>query len=171
MESIPEGLTEKEKDLISDLCFTERKQGTLLSTGANLSDTCSVKTSKSTPLIDLYSLGTGIYSLFLDYAQSKWPDLNLVHERDYNNNGTLFLAKKVARHLDFVKKNGIRFGSTSSARSDADRYVLVKINGNRVPCQIEWLVQLQVPTEAAVLCAVVSPFVANFDIRQTPWDL
>ncbi|KAF8594834.1 hypothetical protein BDV93DRAFT_565008 [Ceratobasidium sp. AG-I] len=171
VESIPDGVTEQEKDIISSLCFARRNCGTLLETSANLSDGHLLEAPKFAAPLDLHSLGPGIYSLFLAFAQSTWPQLNFSHEQDYNQAGNLFLAKKVARHLNFIKRSGIRFGSSSSAQTDADRYVLARLDGRQVPCQIEWLVRLQVAHEDVFLCAVVSPFVSDHNIMRTPWDL
>ncbi|KAF8599098.1 hypothetical protein BDV93DRAFT_407383, partial [Ceratobasidium sp. AG-I] len=171
VESMPGEVTEQEKNVIAKLCFTSENRGTLLASSANLNSSVALETSKSAPALDLYLLDQSVYPLLLQFAQTCWPHLNLISERNYHQTGTLFLSKKVARHLDFVSRNGLRFGSTSSTRTHADSFALAQLGNQKTPCQIQHLVRLEVGTEATVICAIISPFVTNSSIAATPWDL
>lgn len=59
------------------------------------------------------------YGLLLRYVQDLWPDLNVIDDNSLEE-GTPFYRSKATRPLAYVRKNGIRYSSTSNRRTNAD---------------------------------------------------
>lgn len=74
--------------------------------------------------------------------------------------------------FSFILRAGIRYGSCTAPRTDADQYALVSIDGELVPCRIIHHLQIQFHDNAApVLCSVVRRMVSDDRIPSMPWDL
>lgn len=172
MENLPEDTTPEEKAQISQLCFGKRNRGTLLSQAhMSATDPADIRPSHYSRKVDLRTLGVDVYTATLKFAQKAWPELNLKHDQQIHTGGTLFLARRVAEHLDFIIKAGIRYGSTSSSRTLADRYILAKLDGQLCACRIEHHFRLTVGDNVPILAVAVRHFLTDDNLPSLPWDL
>jgi hypothetical protein len=88
------------------------------------------------------------------------------------DDGTNFWAAKVAHVLPYVRKSGIRYGSTSNRRTQADCYAFIEEGQmKRVPVEISTLVVVKVLDEAPHVCAIVRRMISNDNIPLFPWDI
>lgn len=111
------------------------------------------------------------YPLLLAYCQRLWPTLDLIDEHSVDD-GTNFWAAKVAHLLPYVRKDGIRYGSTSNRRTQADCYAFIE-DGlmKRVPVEISTLFVVKVQDRLPHVCAIVRRMLSDDNIPQLPWDL
>lgn len=123
--------------------------------------------------VDLRALDdTGmLYSSILSFAQRTWPHLRLTSDLDFHNlDGHCFQSHKVAKQLQFVYCNSLRYGSAASSRTPADQYAIMLANGARFPVRILWHFQIEVLDEEPQLCSVVARLDTS-NIPVLPWAL
>jgi hypothetical protein len=116
--------------------------------------------------------GTDLYTLLFNHCRQLWPDLRLRRELSLEE-GTSFIGSKVARRLPYVRKDGLRYGSTSNTRSKADSFAFIEYGGTRVPVQIKdiFAVQIQDSGKPLHVCAVVQRLFSDQELPHMPWDL
>jgi hypothetical protein len=113
------------------------------------------------------------YPLLLEYFQRLWPTLNVIDEHSVGD-GTNFWAAKVARVLPYIRKDGIRYGSTSNRRTQADCYAFIETQDGlvkRVPVEISTLLVVKIQDRPSHVCAIVRRMLSNGNIPRLPWDL
>jgi hypothetical protein len=119
--------------------------------------------------IDLRSIQpVGTYGLLLAYCRRLWPDLHLIDDFSLDE-GLTFLASKSARALPYIRKDSLRYGSTSNRRTKADSYAFISLGGTRVPVEISLLLAVQVPGKRPHICAVVRKMTVADGFRHLPW--
>lgn len=78
----------------------------------------------------------------------------------------------MAEQLDFIYKAGIRYGSTLSRRTLADRYVLARLSNSQLfACRIEHHFRLTVDGKEPAIAVAIRRFVTSESLPTTPWDL
>ncbi|KAG9079267.1 hypothetical protein FS749_008656 [Ceratobasidium sp. UAMH 11750] len=176
LERLPEGATAAEKAVLQQLCSYGEERGTLLSMTESLhGQEPVIKTSavhsRFVNLCELDDTGE-IYLAVLEFAQCRWPDLNLVSDLELGNpNGRLFLSNRSAKPLQFVHRNTIRYGCETSLRTDTDQFALIlRRDGCRYPVKILRHFQLEVALQEPVTCMVVSRLDMN-NVPLMPWSL
>lgn len=111
------------------------------------------------------------YGLLLRYVQALWPDLNVIDDNSLEE-GTPFYRSKATRPLAYVRKNGIRYSSTSNRRTNADSVAFIYNEPNgRIPVEIIALLSVQLGDKAPHVCAIVRPMHVDDNIPSFPWDL
>ncbi|KAH9940309.1 hypothetical protein B0H21DRAFT_697685, partial [Amylocystis lapponica] len=120
-------------------------------------------------------LGPGtarLYGLALAYCRQLYPDLNLIDDFSVDP-GVLFTAHKVARALPYIRKDGIRYGSTANRRTKADSYAFITntISLQRYPVEISALLGFKIQDNAPHICAVIRKFKTAENMPALPWDL
>ncbi|RDB30064.1 hypothetical protein Hypma_014106 [Hypsizygus marmoreus] len=111
------------------------------------------------------------YSLMLRYVQTLWPDEDIINDQSLDN-GTPFYRAKTCRPLSYVRKDGIRFGSTHNRATNADSIAfMLDEAGHRVPIEIVSLLSVQLAEKTPHVCAIVRRMYCNDDIPVFPWDL
>lgn len=119
--------------------------------------------------------GQDLYSLLLNYARSLWPDLRLRRQFMLSEgDGRPFVQDEVASRLPYIRKDGLRYGSTANARTKSDVHAFLLRDGLRVPIQIEHLFLLKIPNCAHPphACAVIRRLRCDIQLPfQVPWSL
>ena len=111
------------------------------------------------------------YSLLLRYLQVLWPDLNIIDESSVGA-GTTFYRSKSCRLLSYVRKDGIRYGSTSNRRTKADSLAFIlDSTGKPVPVETIALFSIQLGDHPTHICALVHRMYRDNHIPSFPWDL
>ncbi|KAG1734770.1 hypothetical protein EDD22DRAFT_852445 [Suillus occidentalis] len=82
-----------------------------------------------------------------------WPQLRLVNDLSHDD-GTPFLASKVARMLTYIHKDGIHYGCTMNRRTQSDSLGFISRNSTRVPVQIIALFVVGILDVVPHVCAV-----------------
>ncbi|KAG2346616.1 hypothetical protein BDR05DRAFT_974579 [Suillus weaverae] len=120
--------------------------------------------------IDLRSHGPpGVfYTLLLEYCRRLWPQLQLVNDLSHND-GTPFLASKVARMLTYIHKDGIRYGCTMNRCTQSDSLGFISRNSTHVPVQIIGLFVVGILDVVPHICAVVRQLQCDDHIPDMPW--
>ncbi|KAG1774897.1 hypothetical protein EV702DRAFT_1237500 [Suillus placidus] len=110
---------------------------------------------RAAKFIDLRSHGLpGVfYTLLLEYCRRLWPQLRLVNDLSHDD-GTPFLASKVACMLTYIRKDGIRYGCTMNHRTQSDSLGFISWNSTRVPIQIIGLFVVGILDVVPHICAV-----------------
>ncbi|GBE87684.1 hypothetical protein SCP_1103610 [Sparassis crispa] len=115
----------------------------------------------------------GIYRLALKYSQLLYPELHLIDDLSLEDE-VAFIASRVVRPLTYIRKDGIRYGSTSNKRTKADRYVFIidpsGESGERVPVEIAALLGIKVAEKSPHVCAVIRRMVSDENIPTFPWQ-
>lgn len=175
LEHLPDDATEEEREVLNQLCTSYKNRGTLLTMTESVYGGAPALRPSKVPrrfsnLRALDRTGT-LYSAILAFAQATWPQLRLISDLDFQNqNGTFFLSHKVAKQLQFVYRNSLRYGCASSSRTPADQYALMLVDGRRIPVRILWHFWLEVSTEEPKICSVVARLNMT-DVPLLPWDL
>ncbi|KAH9921364.1 hypothetical protein B0H21DRAFT_701660 [Amylocystis lapponica] len=127
---------------------------------------------KEINLRDYLGPGTGrLYGLVLAYCQQLYPDLNLIDDFSLED-GTILSARKVARALPYIRKDGIRYGSTANKRTKADSYTFISDGaGQRCAVEISALLGLKILDNSPHICAVIRRFKPAENLPPFPWDL
>jgi hypothetical protein len=111
------------------------------------------------------------YSLLLSYTQNLWPNLNIINDNSLKE-GTSFYRSKAAYTLTYVRKNGIRYGSTSNQRTNTDSLAFISDGPDgRLPVEIIAWVSLQLGNKVPHVCAIIRQMFADENIPSFPWDL
>ncbi|KII92119.1 hypothetical protein PLICRDRAFT_461608 [Plicaturopsis crispa FD-325 SS-3] len=112
-----------------------------------------------------------VYELSVRYFQQLWPALNIISDSSLED-GTPLYASQVARLLTYIRKDGIRYGSASNKRTQADRYAFISDGaGGRYPAEISALLSFKLAAKPVHVCAVIRRMYADDDIPVFPWDL
>lgn len=127
------------------MCESTGSRGTTLATEAMMAKETRYTSGKQSQKIDLHRTTVpGLYFLVLDFARTCWPELRLTSNQEPEPHGYPFLYDKVADALPFVYRNGIRFGSATTKRTEADKFAFMTFSGTRIPCKIEYLLRVTV---------------------------
>ncbi|KAK7459533.1 hypothetical protein VKT23_009516 [Stygiomarasmius scandens] len=112
-----------------------------------------------------------IYSLLYEFYRDLWPDLALQLEFSLEP-GLPFLSSQVARRLTYIRKDGLRYGSTSNVRTQADSMAFIARNGTRVPVQIidHFVVNIPNSGKRPHVCTLVQRHRIDHYIPRLPWD-
>ncbi|PPQ99854.1 hypothetical protein CVT24_009605 [Panaeolus cyanescens] len=180
--SLPPDAHPKERELINCIVETEaKKRGSMMTQIAIFNsevDNASIKLPKrlGKKAIDLHAINDNgkIYQLLLTHCQSVWPQLNLVAEFS-NQQGACFVSDNVARRIPYLRKDGIRYGAQSNARTSADSYAFITVpaDGTRKAVQIMDLFVVSIPTSGLkpIVCAIVRRLKSDHNIPLMPWDM
>ncbi|KDN33733.1 hypothetical protein RSAG8_13176, partial [Rhizoctonia solani AG-8 WAC10335] len=136
LEGLPENASAEEQNVLNQLHGSPHgEHGTLLAMTESLhGQRPTIKTSSvPSKYIDLRSLDdTGdTYLAVLKFAQNQWPHLELISNLDFIARGRPFLSHKSARQLQFIHRNGIRYGCASSLHTKADQHALLQTGDER----------------------------------------
>ena len=112
-----------------------------------------------------------IYTLLLKFAQDHWAQLQIIDDFTVALGATLFIGTQSAKSHDFIFKDGIRYGCATAARTDADQYAFVDIDGTRLPCLIQYHFDISVGNESPVTCSVIQCMNTDEDFPRLRWDL
>ena len=112
-----------------------------------------------------------IYTLLLKFAQDHWAHLQIIDDFTVELGATLFIGTQSAKSHDFVFKDGIRYGCATAARTDADQYAFVDIDGTHLPCLIQYHFNISVGNESPVTCSVIQCMNTDEDFPRLGWDL
>lgn len=157
--------------MIERMCKGVDSRGTTLATEAMMARQTRFTSGKQSQRIDLHRTTVpGLYFLVLDFAKVCWPQLQLTSDQEPEPNGYPFLYNQVAEALPFIYRNGIRFGSATARRTEADKYAFLKSGNSTAPYKIEYLLRVIVSDLEPRLCAVVAHMVADQHIPVMPWD-
>jgi len=127
---------------------------------------------RAAKFVDLRSYGPpGIfYPLLLEYCHNLWPDLRLVNDFACED-GTSFIASRVARALTYIRKDGIRYGCTMNRRTQSDSFGFISCNSTRVPVQIVALFVIGILDVVPYVCVVVRRLYSDDRLPDMPWAL
>ncbi|KAL0056601.1 hypothetical protein AAF712_016795 [Marasmius tenuissimus] len=177
--SLPPDAHILERQLVEEIIETEgRERGGMMTQIAMFrseADTDSVKLPKrfarNPQDINGQDPSGRLYRALLVYLQNLWPDLDLIPELSMQP-GHPFVSKNSAHFLPYIRKDGLRYGSHTSPRTQADSFALVLDNGVRVPVRIEYLilVRLQGSNKPPHVCIAVRRLVTDNSIPPMPWD-
>ncbi|CUA70797.1 U3 small nucleolar RNA-associated protein 6 homolog [Rhizoctonia solani] len=175
LESLPDNASDEERSVLDQLCRSSQDQrGTLLAMTESLHGQRAVIKPSAVPqkYVDLRSLDeTGdIYLAVLHFAQDQWPHRRLISDINFIDRGQFFLSHKSARQLQFIHRNNIRYGCSSSLRTKADQHAMLQTGEERVPVQILWHFQVEIPGEEPVICTIVARL-ATEGTPVLPWSL
>ena len=112
-----------------------------------------------------------IYTLLLKFAQDHWAQLRIIDDFTVELGATLFIGTQSAKSHAFIFKDGIRYGCATAARTDADQYAFVDIDGTRLPCLIQYHFDISVGNESPITCSVIQRMNADEDFPRLGWDL
>ncbi|KAJ7882083.1 hypothetical protein B0H14DRAFT_2340137 [Mycena olivaceomarginata] len=96
----------------------------------------------------------GIYAILLRYARAVWPEKTIVSDGGVQT-GTVLSSK--VKSFGNVHVRAIKYGMWNHHRGKGYCYGFV---GRRVPCRIDYLLQLTLSTGETTLVALVRRFVA-----------
>ncbi|KAJ7820136.1 hypothetical protein B0H13DRAFT_382951, partial [Mycena leptocephala] len=112
----------------------------------------------------------GLYSMLLLYARSVWPDKKIVSDGGFQH-GTVLSSK--VKCFGNVLVRGIKYGMSTHHRGKGYCYGFVD---GRIPCEIDYLVQISLSSGETKLVALVKRFLAPTDdelvklaMRNVPW--
>ena len=112
-----------------------------------------------------------IYTLLLKFAQDHWAQLQIIDDFTVALGATLFIGTQSAKSHDFIFKDGICYGCATAARTDADQYAFVDIDGTCLPCLIQYHFDISVGNESPVTCSVIQCMNTDEDFPRLRWDL
>ena len=112
-----------------------------------------------------------IYTLLLKFAQDHWAQLRIIDDFTVELGATLFIGTQSAKSHAFIFKDGIRYGCATAARTDADQYAFVDIDGTRLPCLIQYHFDISVGNESPITCSIIQRMNADEDFPRLGWDL
>jgi hypothetical protein len=125
---------------------------------------------KTINVADLLPDGRAYY-LLLRYLQELWPDLGVVDDASIQD-GTPFYRSKTTHAVAYVRKDGIRYGSTTNKRTDVDSMVFISDGPDRrVPAEIIAILSVKLGEKLPHVCALVRRMYRDDDIPSFPWDL
>ena len=107
----------------------------------------------------------------LAHCQCIWPDLNLVDDLSLDD-GLMFCGHRVAKALNYIRKDGIRYGCATNKKSHVNCFAFVCFNaGSQTPVQIESLFLLEVNNKPLQVVALIQRLVSDVTMPTFPWDL
>jgi hypothetical protein len=112
-----------------------------------------------------------IYTLLLKFAQDYWAQLRIINDFTVKLRATLFIGTQSEKSHAFIFKDGIRYGCATAARTDADQYAFVDIDGTRLPCLIQYHFDISVGNKSPVTCSVIQCMNTDEDFPRLGWDL
>lgn len=186
LQALPADASDAERNLVDLIIKAEasKVKGSVMTEMAIFrsevsDDRLSLPKRISKSYINLHSLsygvlgptGENIYTLLLHHSQGIWPDLQLRRELS-GEEGLSFVGSRVARRISYVRKDGLRYGSKSNKRSQADTFAFIERGQVRVPVRIEDLLVIHIPDTAKKphVCAVVRFLQSNPTLPQMPWE-
>jgi len=111
------------------------------------------------------------YRLLLHYLQELWPDLNIIDDASIQD-GTPFYRSKAVRPVAYIRKDGIRYGSSINKRTKADSFAFISDGSDRrVPVEIVALLSVTLGEKAPHVCALIRRMSRDNNIPEFPWDL
>jgi len=177
--ALPADAHPKEHEYVDQIVHTEAREQwggmmTELAIYRSEASTDSVslprRLGKPINLFQCHPVGTA-YSLLLKYCQELWPDLNIVNDTSLGD-GVPFYRSEVCRALTYIRKDGIRYGSTSNKKTQADCHAFIsKDTEHRVPVEISALLCVKVGDKSPHVCAIVRRMSSDENIPRMPWDL
>ncbi|KAE9387733.1 hypothetical protein BT96DRAFT_837285 [Gymnopus androsaceus JB14] len=186
LQALPADASDAERNLVDLIIKAEasKVKGSVMTEMAIFrsevsDDRLSLPKRISKSYINLHSLsygvlgptGENIYTLLLHHSQGIWPDLQLRRELS-GEEGLSFVGSRVARRISYVRKDGLRYGSKSNKRSQADTFTFIERGQVRVPVRIEDLLVIHIPdtNKKPHVCAVVHFLQSNPTLPQMPWE-
>lgn len=112
-----------------------------------------------------------VYYLLLTFAQKQWPLLNLFDDRALDVRGNIFLSTRVAQKHGHYVRNGSRYGSLHNNATTADRFVLLKYEGERWPAEVHYIFRIQCYDIEPALCVIARRYRKDEYLPRLPWDL
>ncbi|KAG1818780.1 hypothetical protein EV424DRAFT_1347585 [Suillus variegatus] len=162
--SLPEGASDKEHKLIQRAIDQKGlDRGTLRTQIAQFTSASSILPPRLTSKTKFTSLRG------LQHPQYKFPDLNVVDDMTAELGTTVLFASRSAKVLPFIVKDGIRFGSATATRTNADQFAGVLMHDTRVPCKIIYHFEIHLPDQV-FYCSAVQKMVSDDRIPIMPWD-
>ncbi|KAG2343762.1 hypothetical protein BDR05DRAFT_947875 [Suillus weaverae] len=147
--SLPEGASDKEHKLVQRAIDQKGlDRGTLRTQIAQFtaSSILPPRLTSKTKFTSLRGLQhPQVYQLLVGFLQHKFPNLNVVDDMTAELGTTVLFASPSAKVLPFIVKDGIRFGSATATRTNADQF-------------------------AVFYCSAVQKMVSDDRIPAMPWD-
>jgi hypothetical protein len=178
--SLPEDANDIEKGYIDRIIRTEAREnrGGIMTELAIYRAEASVGNNVTLPcrLSKLFDVSSILpdgqsYSLLLQYFKHLWPDLNIKNDNSMEE-GTSFYRAKTCRPLTYVRKDGIRYGSTMNKRTKADSLAFISDRaGHRVPVEIISILSVKLAEKPPHVCALIQRMRRDDNIPSFPWDL
>jgi len=94
------------------------------------------------------------------FSQDYWTALRIVDDFTIEPRATLFIGTQSTKSHAFVFKDGIHYGCATAARTNADQYAFVDIDGTRLPCLIQYHFNISVGNQSPVTCSVIQRWYA-----------
>ncbi|KAG2737679.1 hypothetical protein P692DRAFT_201674704, partial [Suillus brevipes Sb2] len=171
--SLPEGASDKEHKLVQRAIDQKGlDRGTLRTqiaqfTASSILPPRLTSKAKFTSLRGLQH--PQVYQLLVGFLQHKFPDLNVVDDMTAELGTTVLFASRSTKVLPFIVKDGIRFGSATATRTNADQFAGVLMHDTRVPCKIIYHFEIHLPDQV-FYCSAVQKMVSDDRIPVMPWD-
>lgn len=111
------------------------------------------------------------------FARTHWPHLVIVDDFAICPTGsTILSASRSTKSLEYVFKDGARYGCTASitrqaGTSTGDHFACVDINGGRHPSKILNHLLVTVADQPPIHLSVIQRMYSDDDLPSVPWDL
>ncbi|KAG1831439.1 hypothetical protein DFJ58DRAFT_848212 [Suillus subalutaceus] len=162
--SLPEGASDKEHKLVQRAIDQKGlDRSTLRTQIAQFTSASSILPPRLTSKTKFTSLRG------LQHPQHKFPDLNVVDDMTAELGTTVLFASRSAKVLPFIVKDGIRFGSATATRTNADQFAGVLMHDTHVPCKIIYHFEIHLPDQV-FYCSAVQKMVSDNRIPVMSWD-
>jgi hypothetical protein len=180
--ALPADAPEMERAFVEKVVQTEgrEKRGSMMTelaiyrSEASAGNNVSLPAKVGKPINVCEVLPDGLcYRLLLQHLRNVWPDLNLIDDNS-NGDGTPFYRSSTCCSLAYIKKDGVRFGSTSNKRTQNDCYAFMSgLPGpGRIAVEITAILSVKIADDRPPhICAVVRRMSRTNDIPAFPWDL
>ncbi|EIW84541.1 hypothetical protein CONPUDRAFT_49943 [Coniophora puteana RWD-64-598 SS2] len=179
--SLPPGAHKLERDALDEIIKTQaRNRGAMMTEIAIYQSEAAEDNvrlpSRAAKFVNLRAeqsnTSPDLYRLLLGYCRRLWPDLKLASDRSCRPDTTPFVSHRVARALSYVRKDGIRYGSTTNRRTQADAFAFINDSDSvRVPVRIHSLYSVVVGDKQPHVCAVIERLVSDENIPALPWGM
>ena len=111
-----------------------------------------------------------LYSLLLTHCRESWPELNLVDDMSMED-GTPFHGHRVAKSLNYIRKDGIHYGCASNKKLQVDSFAFISTGISRSPVQIHSLFLIEIDGKPPQVAVLICQMVSDAAMPTFPWDL
>ncbi|THH15065.1 hypothetical protein EW146_g5356 [Bondarzewia mesenterica] len=173
MVTLPEDASLQERKLLTWLIQDNGvSRGTLCTLLSGFNNDTSIQVLHHSKFTDLRKLAhPEVYGILLEYARTLWLDLNLINYMTIEQGTMIFSASHSVKHLPFLYKGDVHYGSCTAKRTQADQYAVVEFNNLWVPCRLTYHFELQIAGRAATMCSVVKCMLMDDELPIFPWSI